>query len=176
LLRDKKVDDGLLSGAVEELLERGLLLRYGSAYAPAPQGAPPKKLLDVVEEVRGLLRESDPALLLPEAAAELNRSPERVTEAAHYLRAVGEAALLSEVYLWPAATYRKLRRRVLDELEGGGELRVADFKDAVGLSRKFATQFLDHLYEAGMTDRRSGSHRLLDADRGGFEPLDAGLA
>lgn len=176
LLRDKKVDDGLLSGAVEELLERGSLLRYGSAYAPAPQGAPPNKLLDVVEELRGLLRVSDPALLLPEAAVELNRSPERVIEAAHYLRAVGEAALLAEVYLWPAAIYRKLRRRVLDELEDGGELRVADFKDAVGLSRKFATQFLDHLYEAGMTDRRSGSHRLLDAGRGRFDPLDPGLA
>jgi hypothetical protein len=54
----------------------------------------------------------------------------------------------------------RLAKDLVEHLKDHDEIRVAEYKDLVGLSRKHATAVLDHFYLTGVTVRTKGSHRL----------------
>ena len=63
----------------------------------------------------------------------------------------------------------EMRRRVADRLSGGGGMTVAEFRDLLGTSRKFAVPLAEYLDRAGLT-RREGDLRVLAAP----EPVEPG--
>ena len=171
LLRTKKVDDNAFREALDELVWRGRLAPLGAEYAVLPHGALPTEQAVLIDRLRGLLADADPALSLAETAQSLGMRLEGLLEAARYLVGTAEAALLGEVHLWPVAAYNEKLAAALDLLRRDGGLRTADFKQAAGLSRKYAAQFLDHLYERGATERQSGTHTLIAPERAELKPL-----
>jgi selenocysteine-specific elongation factor len=57
-------------------------------------------------------------------------------------------------------TADRLAKELVDYLKDHDEIRVAEYKDLLGVSRKHATAILDHFYLTGVTVRTKGSHRL----------------
>jgi len=77
-----------------------------------------------------------------------------------YLVAKSELVTLSEGLLARRSDMERAWENVRLILEKEGELRVADWKDRVGLSRKDATAILDWFVAEGRTMRLEGTHRL----------------
>jgi selenocysteine-specific elongation factor len=77
-----------------------------------------------------------------------------------YLVAKGEIVTLSEGLLARKSDLERAWENVKTILEKEGELRVADWKDRVNLSRKDATAILDWFVAEGRTVRVEGTHRL----------------
>ncbi|MCQ4346130.1 selenocysteine-specific translation elongation factor [Pseudomonas stutzeri] len=98
-----------------------------------------------------------------ELAAELN-----VEEGAMrlLLRKLARLGLLQQVVrdlFYPQETLQQLARIVL-QLEGkAGIIRVADFRDRIGIGRKRCIQILEHFDRLGLT-RRSGNERRVRHD------------
>jgi selenocysteine-specific elongation factor len=57
-------------------------------------------------------------------------------------------------------TATRLAEELVKYLKEHDEIRVAEYKDLLGISRKHATAILDHFYLTGVTARTKGSHRL----------------
>lgn len=167
----KTVGAALLT-AIEQLLSEGLLRKIGAEYAVLPQGELSNKQRGQIESARRLLAMEDPLGLYKLAEAERLHA-DTTMNIARYLEGIGEAAFLDDAWLWSQELYESFRQLALEIIQRDGELRVAEFKEATKLSRKFATQLLDHFYNCGMTDRNKGTHVLLDTDKGGLSSNDA---
>jgi selenocysteine-specific elongation factor len=112
--------------------------------APEPAAAPGPGPL-----ARALLADLEGAGDRPPGAAEL---AERLgTERGEVERALGElvgagaAVRLKADVIYPAAAYERLRDRVLALADEGGSTSIAEIRDALGLSRKYAQALLEHL-------------------------------
>jgi selenocysteine-specific elongation factor len=157
-----KTPGAALLTALKQLTAEGVISKAGADYAVLPQGELNDKQRSQVESARRLLAEEDPLGLhkLTEAAG-LHR--DTAVGIARYLDGIGEAAFLEDAWLWGRELYESFRQQALTLIKRDGGVRVAEFKEATKLSRKFATQLLDHFYDRGMTDRRKGTHVLLDS-------------
>ena len=65
----------------------------------------------------------------------------------------------ADVYLHTSAE-AEMRRRVADRLAGGGAATVAEIRDLLGTTRKYAVPLCEYLDRVGVT-RREGDLRLL---------------
>ncbi|MCX7022830.1 MAG: SelB C-terminal domain-containing protein, partial [bacterium] len=166
-LAGRNVEDGALRDAIAGLVETGRLRPVGSAYAVVGRGEPTAEQKARIAEAKRVL-ENEENLALADFG---NLHPDTALDLAHYLEAVGEAVFVGETHLWPAGRYEELRRTAIVMLKESGTLRVVEYKERTGLSRKTATLLLDHFHEQGLTKRESGTHVLLDENAAKAAPL-----
>jgi len=165
-------------GARADVLERLVRLARGetvpphaaSALAPAGPGAPVKRRAPVqrrapaapevpAEELDALERrllEAGAAML---SEAQLGTPPGALA----VLRAQGRAVRVSgRLYAHPDVL-RDVRRSILELIEREGSVTLAGVRDALGLSRKSAQAFLEHLDAARVTRRQPDDRRVAGA-------------
>ncbi len=81
------------------------------------------------------------------------------TELVGALVALGEVERISGQIVYPTDVFETIRQRVLDKLNGDGQITLAEYRDLFGTSRKFAQSTLEHLDELRVT-RRKGDARV----------------
>jgi selenocysteine-specific elongation factor len=167
-LAGRNVEDGALRDAIAGLIEAGRLRPVGSAFAVLPRGEPTAEQKSRIALATRALEKAEENLPLADLD---NLHPDAALDLAHYLEATGEAVLIGETHLWPAGRYEELRRTAIAMLKESGTLRVVEYKERAGLSRKTATLLLDHFHDRGLTRRESGTHVLLDEDAAKAVPL-----
>jgi len=92
------------------------------------------------------LRDDGPRPRTPAVLAEaVGSSPRQVEQALAHLVATGEAVRARRDVVYPAAEYARLREQVLILARRGGETTIAEVRDELGLSRKYAQALLERL-------------------------------
>jgi selenocysteine-specific elongation factor len=166
-LAGRNVEDGALRDAIAGLIETGRLRPVGSSYAVLPHGEPTAEQKARIADVIRALEDAENLALADFG----NLHPDAALDLAHYLEAVGEAVFVGETHLWRTGRYEELRRTAVEMLKASGTLRVVEYKERTGLSRKTATLLLDHFHERGLTRRESGTHALLDENAAKAAPF-----
>jgi selenocysteine-specific elongation factor len=83
------------------------------------------------------------------------------------LRAAGRAVRVSRTLHYHPDVLAEVRRRVLELADRHqGSVTLAQLRDELGTSRKFAQALLEHLDSEKVTIRRGDSHRVRLAARG----------
>lgn len=72
----------------------------------------------------------------------------------------GQLVAVSQELVYPAGTLAGIRQLVADRIAASGPFTVAQFRDAVGASRKYVVPLLEYLDRIGFT-RRQGDLRVL---------------
>jgi selenocysteine-specific elongation factor len=106
------------------------------------------------------LRDDGPRPRAPTTLAEgLGEEPRDIERALAELVATGEAVRVRRDVTYPAAEYRRLCAAVLDDAHRHGSTSLAEARDLLGISRKYAQALLEHL---NMTRklRRDGDRHL----------------
>lgn len=101
---------------------------------------------------------SPPAI--SEARARINGSPAKVEDVIGYLVESGTIIRLAEDIAYHRQAFEEAWSRIRTALLEKGRLTVADVRDLLGTSRKFALPLLEHLDEIKYT-RRVGDERIL---------------
>ena len=92
----------------------------------------------------------------PAALAEdIGETPRDVERALAELVAAGEATRVRRDVIYPATEYKRLRATVLDEAHRHGSISLAEARDLLGVSRKYAQALVEHL-DAERELRREG--------------------
>jgi selenocysteine-specific elongation factor len=155
-------DDALVHATVDRLLQRkqliGDLRRLARADFKPKLSGNQKKLKDrlVVAFQEARFQPPDPASFAGQAggnAASLNDLFE-LCVAEGYLVKIAE-----DIYLH-ADTEAEMRRTIQDQLAGGQGLTVAEIRDLLGTTRKYAIPLCEYLDRVGLT-RREGDLRFL---------------
>jgi selenocysteine-specific elongation factor len=93
--------------------------------------------------------------------AELAKLPaKRVLELLRALERTGSVAKVAEDLYYPTATIDRVRELVTERIRTAGGLGAADFRDAIGASRKFAIALLEYLDRTGFTIRVGDVRKL----------------
>ena len=72
----------------------------------------------------------------------------------------GKVVRAVEGIAFDSDTYARLEKRIVDHLRGQGTVTVAEVRDLLGTSRKYALALLEHLDDVKIT-RRQGDERVL---------------
>jgi selenocysteine-specific elongation factor len=120
--------------------------------APAPQPAPLSATATALEErLRAAGHEPPIASELSEAeAAELPA-----------LRAAGRAVRVGRNLHYHPEALADIERRVVARIEAGGSITLAELRDELGTSRKFAQALLEHFDSEKLTRRLPDDRRVL---------------
>jgi selenocysteine-specific elongation factor len=112
----------------------------------------------LVDGILGAVREAG---FNPPSAADLrDRFRARDTEELLlYLADAGEVVRLQEDLIIGASILDEARRRTVEHLRANGKLTVAEFRDLLGTTRKYALPLLEWMDEQKVT-RRAGDERL----------------
>ncbi|MGA8217253.1 MAG: SelB C-terminal domain-containing protein, partial [Solirubrobacterales bacterium] len=90
------------------------------------------------------------------------------------LVAAGRAVRVKPDVYYEAVVLDELRRRLLDAAaESGGEISLAEVKDLLGTSRKYAQALLEHLDSCHLTIRHGDRHVLRRSARARAEAAGA---
>lgn len=151
-------------GPSRELLVRLQALARG-AEPPQPSGQPPREKPDGRVEPERLLELSEAALALERRLREAKLEPPVEADLdpgdLSALRAAGRAVRVSKTLHYHPATLAEVRARVLVLAErGGGMITLAQLRDELGTSRRFAQALLEHLDADRVTIRRGEVHYL----------------
>ena len=95
-----------------------------------------------------------------ELPAQLRLNPAFIDEVLMHLRHTGTLIELADQILIHATWLAESRRILEDHLRKHGRIRLADYKDLLDTSRKFAVPLLEHWDRAALT-RRCGDERVL---------------
>ncbi len=120
-----------------------------TASRPAP--AQPPSLSPSARALEAQLRDAG---LEPPSDSELN------TDDLAALRATGRAIRVSKTLHYHTDVLSEVRRRVIALAGGGGAVTLAQVRDDLGTSRKFAQALLEHLDSEKVTIRRGDAHVL----------------
>jgi selenocysteine-specific elongation factor len=152
--------------AVERLVSAGVAeRRQGKIVAPThdehPAAVEPPPLdsraLALLEELtRDGLQPRAPAALAD--AAGLER--EAVVERLERLVAAGRAARVKPGVYYEASALADARRRIVEVAGAAGSVSIAELRDALGTSRKYAQALLEHLDSEKVTVRHGDRHIL----------------
>jgi selenocysteine-specific elongation factor len=155
-------DDGLVHAAVDRLIQRkqvvGDLRRIARADFKPKLSANLRKLKDKVVAAfqEGGFQPPEPASFAGQAggnAANLNDLFEVCVAEGHLV------PIAPDIYLHAEAE-AEMRRRVRDRLTGGPGVTVAEIRDLLGTTRKYAVPLCEYLDRVGVT-RREGDLRVL---------------
>jgi selenocysteine-specific elongation factor len=160
-------DDGLVHAAVDRLLQQkrlvGDLRRIARADFKPKLSGNQRKLKDRIvatyQEAR--FQPPEPDSFAPQAggnAASLKDLFEVCVAEGHLVHVVDALYLHSDAEA-------EMRRRVTERLAGGAGLTVAEIRDLLGTTRKYAVPLCEYLDRAGVT-RREGDLRVAGAPQG----------
>jgi selenocysteine-specific elongation factor len=156
-LRPEAVD-----AAVEELVAGGrLFARDDRLRLDGPFPGLPPRLREVADRFKQALEAagySVPTVKEGLAAAGAGPWPQ-AQELLVYLAAEGEIVRLGDDLAYTREQLARLEAKVTEVLLAKGVLGVADFKEATGVSRKYAVPLLEYLDGRGIS-RRSGDNRV----------------
>ncbi|MBI4577961.1 MAG: selenocysteine-specific translation elongation factor [Planctomycetes bacterium] len=102
---------------------------------------------------------------LEELGERLSVPQEGAAALVEMLLEAGTLVRLKDGVLLHAARLEEARARVAEEVARRGEVSAADFKDALGSTRKYVIPILEHLDEVGYTERRGNVRVLREASR-----------
>jgi selenocysteine-specific elongation factor len=157
-------DDALVHGAVDRLLKQkrlvGDLRRIARADFKPKLSANLRKLKDklVAAYQEAAFQPPEPASFAGQAggnAASMKDLFDVCVAEGHLV------AITDDIYLH-TDTEAEMRRRVRDKLAGGPGVTVAEIRDLLGTTRKYAVPFCEYLDRVGVTQRQ-GDLRLLAA-------------
>jgi selenocysteine-specific elongation factor len=98
---------------------------------------------------------------LAEVLAQVSRDARRANDLVQLLLEEGTLVRIKGDLLYHRESYEKARGALLDLLRGkGGSVSVPEFKDRLGITRKWAIPLLEHFDEIKLT-RRVGDERVL---------------
>lgn len=95
-----------------------------------------------------------------ELAAELNETPERLAEVFAAMGSQGEIVRVTPELAFLTQTVNEVRERVITIIKEQGSITLADLRNALETSRKFALPLLDYL-DAQKVTKREGDARVL---------------
>jgi len=123
----------------------GLELRGSRLYRPGAEGSLAGREQEVAE-----------------LEARLGLDPVKVTDGAlaRFLEGQGRLVRVGDGYAISPRAYEEARAALVAELEGGGKITLAGFRDLVGTSRRTAQVILERFDIDGVT-RRDGDERVL---------------
>ncbi|NIT36359.1 MAG: selenocysteine-specific translation elongation factor [candidate division Zixibacteria bacterium] len=145
---------------LEKLAAEGRLEAFGGGYR-LPGAAP--ALAPAHEEALAALEEffrSGPPM---RGREEVERHLAGYAEGATILKFAlgrGIVVMLPERVITTPKVVEEKKTELIEYLKRHDTVRVAEYKDLYGLSRKQATALLDYFYEQGVTVREGGTHRL----------------
>lgn len=161
-----QLDEGLLLSLVGRLLKSGELV--GSEQAVARKGYVPQ----LTQAERRLKERAEAAIVTgglapPEVGAlarELSAKPEVLQRLLHLAAAEGKIVEISSTLFISRAAADELCQKVVRALEQKPEgLTVAEIRDVLGTTRKYAVPYCEYLDRIGVTERR-GDIRVLARD------------
>ena len=143
----------LLDELVDELVRREVLRADSTAVRTqefSPQVEGPEK--------KRLLQELEAAGASPPTIQQLTsrHKPEMIRA----LVRSGELVQISPNQVFPAGFLNKIKAQVIEQVHKAGPFTVADFRDMVSTSRKYAVPLLEYLDQIGFT-QRTGDLRML---------------
>ena len=151
------VPSELLHAVVSELSSQGLVEEFGSqlrvkGFEPSPRGE--------FEEIVKLLRETSRSSLfsppsLKEISRERNLQDVKVYMAADYL-ARREGFHRIGDFLFSPEAFEEILKALKKHFSEKETLSVSEFKDYLGITRKFAIPILEYLDSLSITERRGG--------------------
>ncbi|MFL5900071.1 MAG: selenocysteine-specific translation elongation factor [Solirubrobacterales bacterium] len=97
-------------------------------------------------------------------ATKLCQEPRQVERALAELVAAGAAVRVRRDVVYPADEYERLRRAILEWVEHRGSISIAEARDLLDLSRKYAQALLEHL-DATRALRREGDRHYPSRSR-----------
>jgi selenocysteine-specific elongation factor len=146
--------------ALEQLLADGSLTLRGDRVS-RPEAGPSLSPAQAAVLARMEQKLSSRGFQVPEAAELLGEAttPGQGQELLRYLVDSGRAVKVTSEILYPAALWEEIRSRVRAHFERRPALSMAEFKDLLQISRKYAIPLLEHLDRTGVT-RREGDSRI----------------
>jgi len=147
---------------VEALLEEGALRANGSLLGLADHTV---RLTPEQEALRGLIAEAlEGGGLTPpdlqELAARSGRAVQLVQDVVATMQAAGDVVRVDESVVLLPRSLEEAEGKLLDYLRTHGQIGVAEFRDLVGTTRKYAVPLLNYFDNRGLT-RRDGDFRVL---------------
>ncbi|MBM3262706.1 MAG: selenocysteine-specific translation elongation factor, partial [candidate division Zixibacteria bacterium] len=86
--------------------------------------------------------------------------PEVMKAMVGYLFEQGVLVEFAENNVLHRQTLDAIKEKLIAYLREHGTVRAAEFRDCLNISRSHATALLDYFYDAGVTQRETGTHRL----------------
>lgn len=155
---DAKGYQALLAAAVgrgDLLLDRDRVALPGRQIEPTPEQARLLAELAQTIEAAGY----SPPTVAELQAAHPRRSPAEIEEVVLYLQEQGQVVRLAGDFIIANRHLESARERVRAFLQEHGRLTVADFRDLLQTTRKFALPLLDH-FDTERWTRRAGDERV----------------
>jgi selenocysteine-specific elongation factor len=148
---------------------------------PEPPAEPPARapaLDGLARRALDVIRADGVAPRAPGAMAEeVGCSRPEAERALDSLAAAGEAVRVKPGVFYDAATLTELEEQLVGAAaERGGEITLAEARDLLGTSRKYAQALLEHLDGRHLTVRRGDRHLLRQAAKARFESAGVGDA
>jgi selenocysteine-specific elongation factor len=160
LLAELKLHPGLLDAALESLVQTKQLERNGALFAQAGWSSRlPDRDQKISDEIAAKLRQAGYAPPgLEELAAALGEPPQRVAALAKLLAERGVVIRLDEKVWMHRDAVEAGKQTALELFRKAPAFSTMDFRDAIGVSRKFAVPLVDYLDRIRFT-ARSGNSR-----------------
>ncbi len=99
---------------------------------------------------------------IDELANDLNETPERLAEVLAAMSSLGEIVRVTPELGFLTSTVSEVRERVVAIIKEQGNITLADLRNELGTSRKFALPLLEYL-DAQKITKRAGDARVLHA-------------
>ena len=156
---------GALLGSGQSVERRGALVPPDADQDPEPPPEPDERALRALEAIR----EDGASPRAPAAVAEaLGSEPSEAEAALAELVAAGQAVRVKPGVYYEAEVLSDLRDRLLAlAAERDGAITLAEARDELGTSRKYAQALLEHLDASHLTVRQGDRHVLRRAAREG---------
>jgi hypothetical protein len=149
-----KLGAGLFDEALDALLgEKKLVIQKDRIAVPDAGPALSAEQERAIRKVEDRLQGS--GFQVPDLSGVLREVPPsaKPTELARYLVDSGRAVRVTSELLYPAPLWFEIERRVRDHFARGPSLTMAEFKDLLQVSRKYAVPLLEHMDRTGLTRR-----------------------
>ncbi|HZT97350.1 MAG TPA: SelB C-terminal domain-containing protein, partial [Chloroflexota bacterium] len=172
LRRELRLDVDGFAAVVSTLRARGALSILHTSVAPGTSAATRDVVLALTEHARGeraaalkgdveaAVRAVESARFMPPSGKDLRDSYKLDQETLRYLCRTGRFVRLTSDFFMATGTYHEMVDRVTGAILARGRITVAEIRDLLGVSRKYALAFGDHLDSEHIT-RRVGDERVL---------------
>ena len=168
----ERFDPGRWRVAIDSALRSGRAVERGGSLIPPsavqdPEPEPPPAPDELALLVLDLIRADGASPRAPTAVGEaLGRQPAEAEAALETLVSSGHAVRVKPGVYYDAETLEGLCSRVLGLVaERGGAITLAETRDELGTSRKYAQALLEHLDASHLTVRQGDRHMLRRAAR-----------